>query len=141
MSLVLELATQLDTTYDTSAYTESIRFKSTLEDYQLIEYIVFQHNRSGTSDSINDDQFSAVSDADPLYYVVTGVYYDPLTGNEIESAFSQEVLGTPLTLDTSIRTLPGRTQFQVLTDFVNSIQRVDALVSLIPGINNKGCLD
>ena len=132
-----ELATQLDSTYNTSAYTESIRFKSTLEDYQLIEYIVFQHNRAGTSDSINDDQFSAVANTDPLYYVVTGVYYDPTTGNEIESAFSQEVLGTPLIIDTSIRTLPGRTQFQVLTDFVNSIQRVDSQVSLIPGSTTR----
>ena len=132
-----ELATQLDTTYDTSAYTESIRFKSTLEDYQLIEYIVFQHNRAGTPDSINDDQFAAVANTDPLYYVITGVYFDPTTGNEVESAFSQEVLGTPLIIDTSIRALPGRTQFQVLTDFVNSIQRVDATVSLIPGSTTR----
>jgi hypothetical protein len=132
-----EVATQLDTTYDTSAYTESIRFKSTLEDYQLIEYIAFQHNRSGTQDSINDDQFSAVANTDPLYYVVTGVYYDPTTGSEVESAFSQEVLGTPLIIDTSIRALPGRTQFQVLTDFVDSIQRVDTTVSLIPGSTTR----
>ena len=132
-----EVATQLDTTYDTSAYTESIRFKSTLEDYQLIEYIAFQHNRSGTQGSINDDQFSAVANTDPIYYVVTGVYYDPTTGNEVESAFSQEVLGTPLIIDTSIRALPGRTQFQVLTDFVDSIQRVDTTVSLIPGSTTR----
>ena len=131
------LATKLDSTYDTSAYHESLRFTSTLEDYELIEYIAFTHNRSGTPDSINDDQFSAVATTDPLYYVITGVYFDPTTGEEIESAFSQEVLGTPLIIDTSIRTLPGRTQFQVLTDFISAIQRVDALVSLIPGSTTR----
>lgn len=131
------IGTKLNSTYDTSVYSNKIRFKSTFEDYSLIEYIGFEHNRAGTSDSINDDQWAGVADTDPLYYVVTGVYFDPITGQEVESAFSQEVLGTPLIIDTSIRSLPARTQFQVVTDYVTAIQRVNAEISLIPGSTTR----
>ena len=129
--------TKLDRVYDTSVYNNKIRFNSKFEDYDLIEFIEFDHVRTGTPDSINDDQWSGVSDNDPLYYVVTGVYFNTLTSEEVESAFSQEVLGKPLIIDTSVRSLPGRTQFQVVTDYVSAIQRVNAEVSLIPGSTTR----
>lgn len=131
------IATKLDQTYDTSVYNHKIRFNSKFEDYNLIEFIEFNHVRTGTSDSINDDQWSGVSDNEPLYYAVTGVYFNPLTSEEVESAFSQEVLGKPLIIDTSVRSLPGRTQFQVVTDYVSAIQRVNAEVSLVPGSTTR----
>ena len=127
---------KLDSTY-TSVYNNKIRFKSTLEDYSLTEFVVFNHIRTGSPDSINDDQWADVADTDPLYYVVTGVYFDPISGVEVESAFSQEVLGSPLIIDTSIRSLPGRTQFQVVTDYVLAIQRVNVEVSLVPGSTTR----
>jgi Baseplate J-like protein len=130
-------STKLDQTYATSVYNNKIRFNSTFEDYSLTEFIEFNHVRTGTSDSINDDQWSGVADTDPLYYVVTGVYFDPLTGEEVESAFSQEVLGSPLIIDTSVKSLPGRTQFQVVTDYVSAIQRVNTEISLLPGSTTR----
>ena len=131
------LATKMSSTYNTAVYSNKIRFNSSFEDYSLTEFIEFDHTRSGSVDSINDDQWAGVADTDPLYYVVTGVYFDPLTSSEVESAFSQEVLGTPLIIDTSIRSLPGRTQFQVVTDYVSAVQRVNAEVSLIPGSTTR----
>lgn len=131
------LATKMSSTYNTSVYSNKIRFTSGFEDYSLTEFIEFDHVRSGSVDSINDDQWAGVADTDPLYYVVTGVYYDPLTGSEVESAFSQEVLGSPLIIDTSIRSLPGRTQFQVVTDYVSAIQRVNAEIGLLPGSTTR----
>jgi hypothetical protein len=130
-------STKLDQTYDTSVYNNKIRFISSFEDYSLTEFIGFNHIRSGTTDSINNDQWSGIADTDPLYYVVTGVYYDPLTSEEVESAFSQEVLGSPLIIDTSVRSLPGRTQYQVVTDYIDAIQRVNAEISLIPGSTTR----
>jgi hypothetical protein len=130
-------STKLDMTYDTAVYSNKIRFNSTFEDYSLTEFIGFEHVRSGTVDSINNDQWAGVSDTDSLYYVVTGVYFDPLSGSEVESAFSQEVLGSPLIIDTSIRALPGRTQFQIVTDYVDTIQRVNAEVGLLPGSTTR----
>jgi Baseplate J-like protein len=130
-------STKLDIAYDTSVYNNKIRFNSTFEDYSLTEFIGFEHVRSGTVDSINNDQWAGVSDSDSLYYVVTGVYFDPLSGSEVESAFSQEVLGSPLIIDTSIRALPGRTQFQVVTDYIDTIQRVNTEIGLLPGSTTR----
>jgi len=133
----VEGTVRLEKTYDVSSYNDSLRFQSTLEDYRLIEFIGFNHVRTGTSDSINDDQFIGVQDSQPIYYVVTSVYFNPDTGEEIESAYSQEVLGSPLTLDTNLRELPSRNQFQVVTTFVSAIQRLNSEISLIPGSTTR----
>jgi hypothetical protein len=132
-----DLAVRIDQTYDVSLYTESLRFKSSLEDYHLVEFISFTHVRSGTASSINDDQFASVPDTLPIYYVVTSVYFDPATGQEVESALSQELLGAPLVIDTNVRELPGRNQFQIVTDYVSAIQRVNQEVSLVPGSTTR----
>jgi len=132
-----DITVRLDQTYDVSLYNESLRFKASLEDYHLIEFISFTHVRTGTAYSINDDQFASVPDTLPIYYVVTSVYYDPATGQEVESAYSQEVLGAPLVIDTNLRELPGRNQFQIVTDYVTAIQRVNQEVSLVPGSTTR----
>lgn len=132
-----DVTVRLAKDYDVSAYNESLRFRSSLESYVLVEFNSFRHIRSGSSDSINEDQFSDIPDSIPLYYVVTSVYYDPSTGAEIESAYSQEVLGSPLVIDTNLRELPSRDQFQVVTTYVNSIMRVNQGISLLPGSTTR----
>lgn len=132
-----ELAVRLDTTYDVSAIPTSVRFLSTTEGVQVQEYIGFVHTRSGGPGQINSDQFASLQASDPVYYVVTGVYFDPDLNKEIESPYSQEVVGYPLVLDTTIRDLPGRTQRQVQTDYIRAIQRVNREVSLIPGSTTR----
>lgn len=132
-----ELKVRLDTKYNVSIYTSNLRFTSKLEDQSLIEYISFQHIRAGGPGIINEDQFVNVADSEPLYYVVTSVYFDPATGQELESPFSQEVLGAPFVIDTAIRNLPGRTQSAVVTDYITVIQRVNLEISLIPGSTTR----
>lgn len=119
------------------SFTGSLRFQGTLEFYQLIEYVVFNHDRAGGANIINTDQFVEVSDTSPLYYVVTAVYWDPIQQMEFETPYSQEVLGTPLVIDTALRDLPGRTQVQIVTDYVTAIQRVDTEISLVPGSTTR----
>ncbi len=116
---------------------QSLRFSSTVEEFTRQEYAYFNHNRAGQTGQINTDLFVDVDDTDPLYYVVAGVYYDPSSGTEFESPYSQEVLGTPLILDTNIKDLPGRTQIQVVLDFISAIQRVNSDISLIPGSTTR----
>lgn len=132
-----ELSVRLEQRYDVSTYNNNLRFISTLESQVLTEFVTFNHVRAGGPGIINEDQFANVADTDPLYYVVSGVYYDPTTGQEIESPFSQEVVGLPLVIDTGIRDLPGRTSLQIQTDFINLVQRVDKEVSLIPGSTTR----
>ena len=128
-----ELEVRLDSFHDNASLAGALRFNGTLQNYELNEFVVFNHVRSGGTGLINSDQFISVSDSDPLYYVVTGVYFDAATNTEIETPFSQEVLGSPLVIDTTIRDLPGRTQSQIVTDYISAVQRVDSEVSLIPG--------
>jgi hypothetical protein len=129
-----ELGVQLDSIHDISALAGQFRFSSTLTNYQFNEFVVFNFNRDGSSaNTVNADQFNGVATSDPLYFVVTGVYFDTSTNTQIETPYSQEVLGTPLVIDTTIRDLPGRTQSQIVTAYCLAVQTVNTLVSLIPG--------
>jgi hypothetical protein len=128
-----EVAVRLDSFHDNASIAGQLRFASALQNYELNEFVVFNHVRSGGTGLVNSDQFVSISDSDPLYYVVTGVYFDPTTNTEVETPFSQEVLGSPLVIDTTIRDLPGRTQTQIVTDYINAVGRVNSEVSLVPG--------
>ena len=131
------LATRLDQYISASGFFDKIRFNATLDDYKLTEYLAFRHVRGATSGTLNSDQWSGVPDTDPLYYVVTGVYFNPTLNQETETPYSQEVLGLPLTLDTTLRDLPGRAQLQVVLDYVGAIQRVNTDITLIPGSTTR----
>lgn len=132
-----ELAVRLDSFHDTNALTGRLRYKSTLENFIFNEYVSFTHDRNGGPGLINSDQFANVADNDPLYYVVTGVYFDVRLNTEIETPYSQEVLGTPLIIDTTIRDLPGRNHAQIVQDYVTAVGRVNSEISLIPGSSTR----
>jgi len=128
-----ELAVRLDSFHDNMNLAGEFRFTGTFQNYEMHEFVVFSHNRSGGTGIINTDQFVNVPSTSPLYYVTTGVYFDSVTSREIETPYSQEVLGSPLIVDTTIRDLPGRTQLQIVVDYMNAVLRVNAEISLIPG--------
>jgi len=128
-----ELEVRLDAYHDNAALAGRLRFTSVIQNFEFNEFLVFTHDRAGGTGIINTDQFISVPDSDPLYYVTTGVYWDSTINAEIETPYSQEVLGSPLVIDTTIRDLPGRTQAQIVTDYVNAVLRVNAEISLIPG--------
>ncbi len=131
------LADRLDQVYDSKTFTGSPKFSSTLIDNTLTSFASFRHYRSGGPGIINSDQFVGVPDSDPLYYVITGLYYDTATTREIESPYSQEVLGLPLILDTAIRDLPGRNQFQVTLSYADLVQQVNRSITLNPGSTTR----
>lgn len=120
-----------------ASYATDLRFSSTIEEVTRTNFIFFRHNRAGGTNHLNSDQFVDVLDSDPLYYVVSAVYFDPIQGVEFETPYSQEVLGAPLIIDTAIRDLPGRTQLQIVLDYVSAIQRVNAEIALIPGSTTR----
>lgn len=95
----------------------------------------FVHDRSADEESgtLNNDIFGTLSSTDPLFYVVTAVYYDASTGSLVESRFSNELSGFPLILDTTIRGLDVREQSQITEDYILQVQKKDPTLSLIPG--------
>lgn len=132
-----ELTRRLDTILDVSQFFERVRVSTGVQSYQIREFLTFRHFRGGGTNIINEDQFATVDDTDPLYYVVTAVYYDPTLGQEVETPYSQEVLGQPLVLDTTIRDLPGRTFLQIVTSYIDAVQKVNRDLSLIPGSTTR----
>lgn len=132
---------RLDVNIDVSQQALPVRFAQTIVNVQRINYIKFRHVRSGSAGleygNINQETFQATPATDPLYYVVTGVWYDSEQNAEIESPYSQEVVGAPLIIDTNIRDLPGRNRIQVVRDFIAAVQRVDTEISLIPGSTTR----
>jgi hypothetical protein len=131
------LNVRFDKSYPAGALGPKLRYSSNLQSYQFNNFISFTHTRSGGTGIINSDQFANVSNSDPLYYVVTAVFFDSVLNQEVETPYSQEVLGTPLTIDTAILDLPGRTAAQITTDYITAIQRVNASVALIPGSTSR----
>lgn len=133
------LSTVSDVLTNTFQFTRNLRHSTTLEDLQITQFVKFTHDRSaGEADNTtNSDQFSDIDSSSPLYYTVTAVYYDPSQNLEFETPHSQEVLGSPLVIDTNLRDLPGRTTLSITTDYVRAIQRVDDEVSLVPGSTTR----
>jgi len=133
-----ELARNIDTKYDILNLSSNIRYNYEILPYTLSPYLTFTHTRSNTNpNEINSDRFNGVQPTSPLYYVATGVYYDTVLSQEIESPYSQEVLGSPLIIDTNVRDLPGRSQTQIVIDFVTAIERVNQEISIIPGSTTR----
>lgn len=132
-----EVARNVDAKYDILQLAPKMRVNYSIEPYTLSPFITFNHNRAGGTNQINADQFTAVQPTAPLYYVCTAVYYDPTLTQEIETPYSQEVLGAPLVIDTNVRDLPGRTQTQIVIDFVTAVERVNQEISLIPGSTTR----
>lgn len=131
-----ELRLILDKTVDVSAYRDRLRFKGEIEASSPLQFLTYTHRRDDGS-SLNDDLWVDVPTEDPLYYVVTAVYFDPDTGIEIETPYSEEVLASPLVIDTTIRDLPGRSILQIQTDYINAVLRVNQEISLIPGSTTR----
>lgn len=101
---------------------------------EIVEFS-FDHDRSDTQEDgvINNEFFSDVPPEDPLFYVVTAVNRDPETNQKIESPFSPEVVGNPLTIDTQLNEPPRRERFDVRKDFIDKVQSFDDQISMIPG--------
>ena len=95
----------------------------------------FKHDRTASvpAGTLNSDTFGVVPKDNPIYYVVTAVYYDKLTGILNESRYSIELSGAPLPLDINVRGIKIRDQSTVVQNYINTLQTVAPELSLIPG--------
>lgn len=122
---------------DTSLNTGSeMKAGLKLEEVLTSQFHHFIHNRAASEDEgvINNEFFAALSDDEPLYYVITAISYDPETNQHVESAYSSELVGIPLVISTNLREIPTRDQTDIARDYISSIIRnSDNKVSVIPG--------
>ena len=114
-------------------YTTSVSTLLTTKRY------TFTHDRDASlaSGILNNDVFSSVLPSDPLFYVVTAVYYDSTTGVLQESKYSPELSGAPLPLNTVIKGIQIRDAATVVQDYINEVSKSNPTLSLIPGSTER----
>jgi hypothetical protein len=115
--------------------TEEFRVNFRVSELRSENFYSFTHDRNdGIGRGVlNSETFSTVDPEDPIYYVVTNVYYNKNTGQLLESRYSQEISGAPLPLDATIRGIRIREQAQITADYINEINSVQPTLALIPG--------
>jgi hypothetical protein len=95
----------------------------------------FVHDRratpSTTNPAIPNADFNTLLDTDPLYYVVSAIYF--IDGVEYESSLSPEVAASPLIVTPSVAALPLVSRQQIIRDTVLSIFRSHPELDVKPG--------
>lgn len=133
-------------TQDTVEFTETVtlppaidRVRSTISvsSIRIVNLYTFEHNRNANLKSspatITNNQFAGVATTEPLFYVVTGVYYDPAKQIEMESHYSVEVVGHPLTLINAVGNFPLVTRRQIRDNTTEAIMRSNPQIKIEPG--------
>ena len=102
-----------------------------------INLFAFTHNRNASITSspptIPSSSFSNLLNTDPLYYVVTAVYFDAESGTEVESFQSPEVVANPVSIQANVGSLPTPSRQTLLENIVVSIARSRPDIALQPG--------
>lgn len=74
------------------------------------------------------------------YFVITAVGYDPVLREEVESVYSGEISGLPQFIDTSLRDLTPRTEYDVLSSQISRILEVNDQIDVKPGTVTRDVL-
>lgn len=116
--------------------TAELKTTVRLEEVLTSSFHHFLHNRDATPAEgvINNEFFADVPGDEPLYYVITTVAYDPQTNQQVESAYSSELVGVPFHIVTDLQEVPTRSQTDITRDYISSIIRGSSNeISAIPG--------
>lgn len=114
------------------------RVKTTLtvESVDQIQTFSFTHDRrsiatSSQNPAIPNSEFLSLQDSDPIYYVVSAIYF--IDGQQYESPFSPEVAAAPLIVTPVIASLPSVSHQQLVQDTTLSIFRTHPEIDVKPG--------
>jgi hypothetical protein len=105
-----------------------------ISSYRESESFRFTHYRDGSGP--NNKYVSSLASQpidQPLYYVVTAVYYDESSRTEVESSFSPEVAATPITLTTVTANLPTPSRSELTKKAALAVHRTHPEVAIQPG--------
>jgi hypothetical protein len=133
----LLLQNDLDTRYVIPETARKIRFTGDLVSVRDFTVYSFSHVRSGGPNSspptVSNGSFASLPAEQPLYYVVTSVFYDSTNNVEYESSYSQEVVANPLTITDALGAFPTVTRQGIVQDFIQSVFRSNPQVKVEPG--------
>lgn len=133
----VSLQEDLDTRFEVPETARTIRMVASITSIREFTRYEFSHDRQGTSSSspptIQVGAFSAIPTTTPLFYVVTAVYYDSVLNLEYESAYSEEVVGHPTTVTTSLGSFPVTSRQSIVQQFITAIFRSNPQVKVEAG--------
>jgi uncharacterized phage protein gp47/JayE len=123
--------------YEVPETARALRTSYILSSVRQLQVYSFDHNRlntpASTPPTISIGEFAALPEEEPLYYVVTAVFYDSASSMEFESSFSPEVVGHPLRVTASIGTYPVVSRQQIVRDFVAAVFRSNPQIKVEEG--------
>ena len=135
-----QIGTVIQTDFDQAVEVPEVvrRVKTTvnINSIRQVQQFSFTHDRRATPNSspypaLPNSEFNALPEEEPLYYVVTAVYF--INNVEYESSFSPEVAASPLIVTPAISALPTVSRQQIVRDTVLSINRTHPEIDVKPG--------
>lgn len=131
------LKTDFVSTFEVPETVDTVRTNLTVSSVVERRFYSFNHNRifgpANTPPTVAINEFQSLANSEPLYYVTTAVYFDEDQQLEVESPFSIEVAGKPVTIQDTIGTFPIPSRIQVATDVISSIRRTQPTANVAPG--------
>lgn len=104
-----------------------IRTTINLNRVDEVDNYYFYHDRNASTKSkypgIPNGDFASTLENDPLYYVITALFFDDLTQTVIESPNSEEVAGYPTRVSAAIGSFPVITNQQIEQDISLKVYR------------------
>ena len=131
------LAVNFDEAVPISEEITKLRAEVKISTVSTSKTFSFKHVRTASTTSIPStipsSRFSTTPNTEPLFYVATAIYYNPVTGSEVESSLSSEVSAKPILLNTTLPTIPVVGRQQILESAVLGIYRNSPQASISPG--------
>lgn len=131
------LSTDVNSSVEIPERVGEIQTEIVVSSVEQVSYFEFLHNRRGNLSSIPqtipNGAFAVLPTTEPLYYVATSVYFDPITQIEYESHFSPEVVANPIEVRIRTQALPSVSRQQILQNAIASIHRKDEDVAVQTG--------
>jgi predicted secreted protein len=131
------LETDVDSAVQIPDTVSQIQVDVSISSLEQTSFFEFLHNRkynlSSVPSTIPVGSFSVLPSTEPLYYVVTAIFFNPVSQVEYESSYSQEVVASPIDVRISTQSIPAVSRQQILQNSVASIYRKDKDIAVQPG--------
>jgi hypothetical protein len=123
--------------YEVPETARTIQMNLTLDQVRDVTVYEFSHNRqngpTSTPATVRVSSFANMSVDQPLYYVVTAVFYDADLNAEYESSFSAEIVAQPELVTTAISSIPTVSRQNIVKEFITAIFRSNPQVKVEAG--------
>ena len=123
--------------YEVPETARTIQMNMTLDQVRDVTVYEFKHSRqngpTSTPATVRVSSFTNLTVGQPLYYVVTAVFFDPNLNIEYESSFSPEVVGQPELVTTAIASIPTVSRQDIVKEFITGIFRSNPQVRVEAG--------